>query len=88
MQSVLGGTMRTLNATAPSLMILGAVNWGVVGLTGIDLFARLAGTTFGTINAVNRVLYVVLGLAGLYSLVLYPWVTGDRWRRGHLVTHS
>lgn len=78
--------MRTLNAIALSLLIIGALNWGLVGLFGLDLCARIAGTSFGQINAVNRILYCVVGLAGIYSFVLYPWVTGDRWYRGRLVT--
>lgn len=80
--------MRTLNAIALSLLIVGAINWGLVGLFGFDLCAAIAGTTFGAINAVNRILYAVVGLAGIYSFVLYPWVTGDRWYRGRLVTNG
>lgn len=80
--------MKTLNAIALSLLILGALDWGVIGLTGVDFLAVLAKTSFGNINAVNRIIYVIVGVAGVYSLVLYPWITGDRWYRGRLVTHS
>lgn len=67
--------MRTLNTLALTLVIAGAVNWLLVGLFGFDLVATIAGTKFGNVNIVNQIVYVLVGLAGLYSFAFYPLVT-------------
>lgn len=46
------------------LMIIGAINWGLVGLMDLDLVA----TIFGSIPMLAKIIYIVVGLAGLYSL--------------------
>src|SRR5262245_37354498 len=47
------------------LTVIGALNWGLVGLFNFDLVA----TIFGHLSAISRVLYVIIGLAGLYLIV-------------------
>ncbi|WP_437327435.1 DUF378 domain-containing protein [Sorangium sp. So ce381] len=49
---------------AIALVVIGAVNWGVVGLFGFDVIAGL----FGRLSALSRIIYVIVGLAGLYLL--------------------
>jgi len=46
------------------LVVVGAVNWGLVGALRIDLVALL----FGDMTAVSRAIYVLVGLAGLYCI--------------------
>ncbi|MEO5660039.1 MAG: DUF378 domain-containing protein [Polaromonas sp.] len=46
------------------LMIIGGLNWGLVGAFDIDLVAML----FGEMPMVSRVIYVLVGIAALYSL--------------------
>jgi uncharacterized membrane protein YuzA (DUF378 family) len=58
--------MRVLNATALLLVIVGALNWGLVGLFEFDLVAKLVGEEFGSTNPASRVVYVLVGAAGLY----------------------
>lgn len=48
------------------LMIIGAINWGLVGAFNFDLVAAILGSQ--TVPA--RVVYVLVGLAGLYGLLL------------------
>ncbi|MBC7765744.1 MAG: DUF378 domain-containing protein [Hyphomonadaceae bacterium] len=49
------------------LVIIGALNWGLIGLFGFDLVA----TIFGGQNAVvSRIIYTLVGLAGLYAITL------------------
>ena len=48
------------------LVVLGGINWGLVGLTGIDAVSGL----FGAHTIAARGIHVVLGLAALYQLVL------------------
>lgn len=48
------------------LMIVGAVNWGLVGAFGLDLVALL----FGEMTMASRVVYILVGIAGLYGLTM------------------
>ena len=59
---------RPLDWTALTLVIIGAINWGLIGLFRFDLIATLFG---GMESAISRVIYVIVGLAGLYCLSLY-----------------
>ena len=59
---------RPLDWTALTLVIIGAINWGLIGLFRFDLIATLFG---GMESAIARVIYVIVGLAGLYCLSLY-----------------
>jgi uncharacterized membrane protein YuzA (DUF378 family) len=56
-----------MNKTALTLIIIGAVNWLLVGLFRFDLVASLFG---GVASIVSRIIYVIIGLAGLYSISL------------------
>ncbi len=46
------------------LLVVGGLNWGLVGLFGFDLVAAL----FGEMSALSRVVYVLVGLSALYTL--------------------
>ena len=59
--------MRTIDVIAAVLLVIGGVNWGLVGLAGIDLVAALFGS--GTVLA--RVTYGLVGLAALYQIASY-----------------
>lgn len=58
------------------LVIIGALNWGAVGLFGFDLVAFLCG---GQTAALSRVVYTLVGIAGLWcvSLLFREQATGD-----------
>lgn len=57
--------MDTLDRLALILVIIGALNWGLVGLFEFDLVANLFG---GQDAALSRLIYSLVGLAGLYSI--------------------
>ena len=63
--------METLQLVALFVAAIGAINWGLVGLAKIDLVALIAGgLKFGEVNSISRVLYVVVGIAGIVAIVL------------------
>ena len=63
-----------LDLIALLLVIVGAVNWGLVGLFEVDLVAELVGEEFGTVNIVSRAVYILVGLSGLYPASRLPRV--------------
>ena len=68
--------MRYLNAIALLLVIVGAVNWLLVGVAKFDLVAAITGSTFGETNALSSVIYILVGVAGVVLLpVLGRWAT-------------
>jgi uncharacterized protein len=54
-----------MSKTALALVIVGAVNWLLVGLLQIDLVATVLG---GQASLPSRIIYTIVGLAGLYSI--------------------
>ena len=48
------------------LLIIGGVNWGLVGLAGFDLVAFL----FGPMSMLSRLVYIVVGISALYTAYL------------------
>ena len=57
--------MRSLHYLALALVVVGAVNWGLVGIAQFDLVAALFG---GQDAAVSRVVYTLVGIAGVTLL--------------------
>jgi uncharacterized protein len=55
--------MKTVDVIAAVLVVVGALNWGLVGAARTDLVALL----FGAGSILSSVVYVVVGLAGLYQ---------------------
>lgn len=70
--------MRYLQALALLLVIVGGVNWLLVGIARIDLVAALTGAEFGETNAISAAIYILVGL-GAVALVptLIRWVATD-----------
>jgi uncharacterized membrane protein YuzA (DUF378 family) len=60
--------MRIINRVAATLVIVGALNWGLVALAEFDLVAEIFGLEFGETNAATRVVYGLVGLAGVYGI--------------------
>jgi uncharacterized protein len=66
--------MRYVNAIALLLVIVGGLNWLLVGLLKFDLVAAITGSRFGDINPVSAVIYALVGLS---AIALVP--TFVRW---------
>jgi uncharacterized protein len=58
--------MRKLDIAALILVIVGALNWGLVALGEFDLVAKIFGLEFGETNAATRVVYGLVGLSGVW----------------------
>lgn len=57
--------MNTLQKTALALTIIGALNWGLVGLFQFDLVATIFG---GTDALLSRIIYVIIAIAGIINI--------------------
>jgi uncharacterized membrane protein YuzA (DUF378 family) len=60
--------LRTVDTIALVLVLIGAINWGLVGLFSFDLVAAL----FGEMTTLSRIIYTLVGAAGVYTLVALP----------------
>lgn len=58
--------MKVLDGVALALVVVGALNWGLVALAEFDLVAAVFGLDFGETNALIRIVYGLVGLSGLW----------------------
>ncbi len=65
---------KALDYLALTLVIIGAINWGLIGFFQYDLVAGLFG---GQSSWISRIVYALVGLSGLYSLTLYSRLEED-----------
>ncbi len=49
------------------LVIIGALNWGAIGLFGVDVVATIFG---GQFSIVSRIIFTLVGLAGIWCITL------------------
>ena len=56
--------METLQKSALILTIIGAINWGLIGLFEFDLVAAI----FGDMSLFSRIIYTLVGVAGLINI--------------------
>ena len=61
-------TNPIMNALALILVIIGAINWGSIGLFGLDLVGALFG---GQMTVLSRIIFTIVGLAGLWSISFF-----------------
>lgn len=59
--------MKGLDYTVLALVIIGAVNWGLIGFFGLDLVSFL----FGSMSLLSRIIYAIIGICGLYAISYY-----------------
>ena len=58
--------MKKVDGAALALVVVGALNWGLVAVAKFDLVATLLGMDFGETNALSRVVYGLVGLSGVW----------------------
>lgn len=59
--------MKLIDNTALTLVIIGALNWLLVGIFRFDLVAFV----FGNLTWLSRIIYTLVGLSGLYLISFY-----------------
>ena len=59
--------MKTLDYIVLILLIVGTINWGLIGLLNFDLVRIL----FGDMTLLSRIVYVIIGVSGLYALSFF-----------------
>lgn len=59
--------MKSLDYFALTIVIIGAVNWGLIGFFDWNLVAAL----FGSMSLISRIVYGLVGLCGLYLISMY-----------------
>ncbi|MBQ7976506.1 MAG: DUF378 domain-containing protein [Clostridia bacterium] len=65
-----------MDKTALVLVIIGAINWGLIGFFGFDLVGTLFG---GQGSVLSRIIFAVVGLAGLWATtILFKNITAPR----------
>lgn len=63
--------MKTLNAIALTLVIIGAINWLLVGLFSFNLVDAI----FGSLSVITRLIYILVGITGIWAIAFYSKVS-------------
>ena len=58
---------KAMDATALTISIIGAINWGLIGFFNFNLVSFL----FGSMSWISRIIYALVGLSGLYLISIY-----------------
>ena len=66
--------MKVLNSIVLAILIIGAINWGCIGLFNIDLVATIFG---GADSMLSKIIYVLVGLSGLYAFSFFRKLDED-----------
>lgn len=59
--------MKIFNIISLLLVVVGAINWGLIGFFKFDLVSML----FGQMSILTRIVFALVGLAGLYSIAFF-----------------
>ena len=65
--------MKVINTIVLVLVIIGALNWGLIALFNFDLVAW----AFGTMSMLTRLVYGLVGLAGLWAITFFTRLSID-----------
>lgn len=72
--------MKSIDVIVAVLVVVGALNWGLVGLFRFDLVA----TIFGDVSAISRLVYSLVGIAGAFQVMQWKAIQ-RRWSPGTAV---
>ena len=66
--------MKAFDVIVASLLVIGGLNWGLVGLFNFDLVA----TILGNMSALSRIIYIVVGISAVYQALQWKAIQ-KRW---------
>ncbi|MEI3393688.1 MAG: DUF378 domain-containing protein [Clostridia bacterium] len=58
--------MKVIDTIALVLIIIGAINWGLVGIFNFNLVDAI----FGAMSVISRIIYILVGISGLWAIKL------------------
>lgn len=58
--------MKIIDTIALILIIIGAINWGLIGIFNFNL----VDTIFGAMSVISRIIYILVGISGLWGIKL------------------
>ncbi len=64
---------KWLDYVALTIAIVGALNWGLVGLFGFNLVSWL----FGSMSWISRIIYTLVGISGIYMVLFYMYASHE-----------
>ncbi len=68
---------RALDCIALTIAIIGALNWGLIGIFDFNLVSFI----FGNMSWITRIIYTLVGISGIYLFTFYMYAGGrDRIR--------
>lgn len=70
--------MKKVDVVAAILVVVGALNWGLVGIAHFDLVAEIFGMKFGEVSALSGIVYALVALAGIYQVLSWKAMQ-HRW---------
>jgi uncharacterized membrane protein YuzA (DUF378 family) len=69
--------MKALDVIVAVLLVIGGLNWGLVGLFQFDLVAAIFG---GQSAALSRIVYILVGLSAVYQALMWKTIH-NRWAK-------
>jgi len=79
--------MKKLDILAAILVVVGALNWGLVAVAHFDLVAAIFGMKFGEVSAFSGIVYGLVALAGIYQGLGWKAIQ-QRWHGEPLLERS
>ncbi len=67
--------MKTLDVIAAILLVIGGLNWGLVGVADFNLVTYV----LGSMDVLARIVFVIVGLAALYQIIQWKAIQ-KRWK--------
>jgi len=67
--------MKTIDIVTLLLLVIGGLNWGLVGIAHFDLVATVFGLKFGEVSTLSSIVYILVGLSAVYQVISFRgWV--------------
>ena len=70
--------MKTIDIITSALLIIGGLNWGLIGFFGFDLVRAI----FGDMSVLSRIIYILVGVSAIYDIVEWKAMQ-RRWTMAH-----